>query len=220
MNDIQGETVSPEGLEILQRLIEGNKRFVAGVLQHPRQDAHTRAEVARGQHPDVILVTCSDSRVAPDCVFDAGLGDIFSIENAGGLVIAAGEDTSLDIASVEYMVQRYEEEGRCGALVVMGHTHCGAIFAAVHTPEGKSAGSPHLDLLVQSVRENIPFEVLRDPGPGLERAVKANNCAVLNSLLEKSAIVRHALESGHLVAVQATYELESGQVIFTMGSPR
>jgi carbonic anhydrase len=211
---VTGATVPDEGLAILRRLAAGNRRFVAGRLEHPRQDPVRRKELAGGQDPDVILVTCSDSRVDPDALFDAGLGDIFAIENAGGLVFALEQEASLDMASIEYMARHYGEAGRCGVLLVLAHTHCGAVAASLAAADGGGAGSPHLDLLVSTIAANVPGPVRAEPGPGNRRAAEANADAVLRSVCEGSAIVRQAVVDGHLVCLTATYDLETGHVHF------
>jgi len=202
------------GLAIVRRLAEGNGRFVDGTLSHPHQDAARRAELAAGQDPDVIVVTCSDSRVAPEVLFDAGLGDLFAIENAGGLVCAQGQEASTDLASVEYMVDHFRQRRRCGVLLALAHTHCGAVATTLGLEAGEAAGSPHLDLLVQTIRSNIPAAVRRDPGPGNRRAVDANAGAVLASIRQGSEIVRRTEAEGLLLALVATYDLESGRVYF------
>ena len=203
-----------EGLAILRRLIAGNRRFAEGRLEHPHLDPGRRREVSAGQDPDAIVVTCSDSRVAAEALFDAGLGDIFTIENAGNQVLARGRETSLELASIEYMASHYLRTGRCGVLVVMAHTHCGAVAAALETPAGASAGSPHLDLLVCTIREGLPAAAQADPGPGHRHAVAANAEAVLQSVQEHSDIARRAVDGGHLLALSATYDLETGRVAF------
>jgi len=209
--------IPPAAIRILRRLVEGNRRFLRGELQHPNKDQATRIRLTQGQDPEVILVTCSDSRVDYNSVFDFGLGDVFAIENAGELVIAAGQGASLDMASIEYMVKHYVDSHRCGILLVLGHTDCGAVSAALTHSAGISVGSPHLDLLLDSVRANIPEDVQQQPGLALEQATKANASAVLNSILEHSEIVRAAQAGGHLVVVQATYILETGEVRFLCG---
>lgn len=210
----EGRPVPAEGLAIVRRLVEGNHRFVEGRLEHPNQDPARRRELAECQDPDVILVTCSDSRVDPNALFDAGLGDIFAVENAGGLVFARGQGASLDMASIEFMARHYGRTGRCGVLLVMAHTHCGAVATTLETPDGDSTGSPHLDLLVSTIRGNIPKAVQGDPGPGQRHAVDANAAAVLQSVMAGSPIARRAVNDGHLFALAATYDVETGRVHF------
>ena len=194
--------------------MQGNERFVEGRLEHPHQNPARRQELAGSQDPDVILVTCSDSRVDADALFDMGLGDIFAIENAGDLVFAQGQEASLDMASIEYMANHYRHADRCGVLLVLAHTHCGAVATTLATPARQTTGSPHLDLLVDTIRTNLPVEARAEPGPGNRHAVDANAAAVLQSILQRSKIVRQAVAGGHLLALTATYDLETGWVHF------
>jgi len=111
----------PTGAEALARLMEGNKRFVTRKAQHPDQTlAHLR-EVESGQHPFAVVLSCSDSRVSPEIVFDQGLGDLFVIRVAGNVT----DDTV--IGSIEYAVEHL----KAPLVVVLGHQGCGAVQAAV-----------------------------------------------------------------------------------------
>jgi hypothetical protein len=118
-SDTPAPTVSPEAA--LTRLVEGNKRFVAGSTTHPDQTAERRTETAKGQHPFAIILTCADSRLSPEILFDEGIGDLFVVRNAGNLL----DDHVL--GSIEYAVEHLHAT----LIVVLGHTKCGAVSAAV-----------------------------------------------------------------------------------------
>jgi len=112
---------SPDHRAALAALVEGNRRFAAGVAEHPRQDARRREEVlARGQYPFAAIVGCADSRVPPEIVFDQGLGDLFVLRTAGNIV------DDLGVACLEYAAAHLGVP----LIVVMGHSRCGAVTAA------------------------------------------------------------------------------------------
>ena len=120
-----------ENQDVIASLKEGNSRFVHHQTIHPRQDQARLTEQSGGQKPGAIVVSCSDSRVPPELIFDQGLGDIFSVRTAGQAL-----DT-YSIASVEYAIEHLGSK----VIVVMGHSSCGAVKAAATTPEGKSTGA-------------------------------------------------------------------------------
>lgn len=196
-----GGATSWEALELMKA---GNKRFVEGRAQHPNQDPRTRAGLAAGQKPHTIVLSCSDSRVPPEIVFDQGLGQVFTIRTAGHVLDAPS------IASIEYALEHL------GAtlIVVMGHESCGAVKAALGTPVGKSAGSPSLDALVAAIRPAIAGRAPASDDRKLREPVKANTSATARALVEKSKIIRDRVNSGKLMIAQAIYGLESGKVEF------
>ena len=153
--------------QALQRLMEGNARYAAGKAQHPREDAARRAETASAQKPFAIVLTCADSRVAPELVFDQGLGDIFVIRVAGNV---ADDDVQ---ASIEYSVEHLNTN----LILVMGHQNCGAVKAALGT--GELPG--HLAGLIERIRPAV--EASRAlPGDATSNAVCANARLVATQL--------------------------------------
>ncbi len=204
------------GWEALSTLQTGNMRYYEGHPRHPHTDIPRREEVASGQKPHSIVVTCSDSRVPPEQIFDQGLGDIFVIRNAGNVM------SSESIASIEYAVAHLGSK----LLVVMGHESCGAVGAAISHVPGQSAGSPALDALVKQIRNGLSAAAIQSAGSDktIRHGVKENVNASLADLLKKSAIVRDAVASKGLVLGQAIYSLKSGRVEFwdvgkTAGEP-
>ena len=105
----------------LQRLLDGNARYASGHSAHPHQTVARRVEVAKGQHPIAAIVTCSDSRVAPELYFDQGLGDLFVVRDAGNVI------NDHVIGSLEYAVEHLH----VSVILVIGHEKCGAVSAAV-----------------------------------------------------------------------------------------
>lgn len=158
--------------------------------------------LAAGQAPHSIVLSCSDSRVPPEVVFDQKLGEIFVVRTAG---------QSLDnavIASIEYGVQHLGSN----LILVMGHTSCGAVKAAMETVAGGDTGSPYINALVAEVQPRLGD---RSRGPASENLATEgweNARGVTQKLLEKSKIVRDAAKSGSLRLETALYHLKSGQV--------
>ncbi len=195
--------VAPE--VALSRLVDGNRRYIADKPIHPGQRAADRTRVSKGQTPHTMVLTCADSRVGPELLFDQGLGDLFVVRAAGNNV-----DDHL-VASLEYA----EEHLGSRLLVVMGHTACGAVKAAATTPAGTSAGSPSLDALVADIQTCMgPLTPAQLKDPTLRDAVHANAVGAGKALLAESPLLRHAVETGHLQVVPAVYDLASGFVTF------
>jgi carbonic anhydrase len=188
----------------LAHLMNGNERFAGGRTEHPRQGAAVRRELAAGQHPRAIVLSCADSRVPPEIVFDQGLGDLFVVRVAGNTLDAA------TVASIEYAVEHLEAP----LIVVLGHHACGAVKAAL-TTEPKAAGSPDLERLLQTIGPAVrPYAAESAKSPTLDRAVRANVDASLLGLRRRSAIVRERADAGLLTLVPALYRLEDGRVEF------
>lgn len=192
--------------ESLELLRQGNQRFVENKMTSPRRDDKTRLELATTQRPFAIVLSCSDSRVPPEVVFDQGLGDVFVVRNAGH-VLDAGP-----IASIEYALEHLGAR----LIVVMGHESCGAVKAALSTPMGKSAGSVDLDRLVAKIRPYLGSLKPISSDKLLRGPVKANTAGVARELVKKSAIVREKLQHQEVSLVTAIYGLSSGQVEFNM----
>ncbi|HEX5270033.1 MAG TPA: carbonic anhydrase, partial [Gemmataceae bacterium] len=184
------------GAQALERLKAGNVRFAADKAAPKDVGKDRRQELAKGQHPFALVLTCADSRVAPELVFDTGLGDLFVLRIAGN-VADPGE-----LGSIEYAV----EELGVPLIVVMGHESCGAVKAAIDG--GHLEGN--LATLIKMV----------DPGKGLpadakaalEAGVKNNVLAQTRLLTEKSKVIKEMADSKRVVIVSSVYRLASGQV--------
>ena len=196
--------------EALDRLREGNRRFVAHVRSHdPVSSAARRAEIAAAQKPFAIVLGCSDSRVPVEIVFDQGPGDLFVIRVAGNIVAP-----SL-VGSVEFAAAQFGSR----LVVVLGHSQCGAVASTLEELSQPTANqSPNLRSIVERIRPAV--EDLLPGSPGgisnelVERAVKANILASVSQLRHGSAIIEDQIANHGLIVVGAEYSLESGAVEF------
>jgi len=189
--------VSLTGDQALQRLLEGNARFVAGQSSHPDQSNERRAALAGGQSPFAIVLTCSDSRVAPELFFDQGLGDLFVIRNAGNVL-----DDHV-IGSMEYAVEHLHAP----LIIVVGHEKCGAVSAAV--AGGEIPG--HLHSVIDDLAPAV--ELTKDlPGDKVDNAVRANAQRAAEILLHVEPILKAAASDRRLLIVAARYDLASGKI--------
>lgn len=183
--------------EALDQLEAGNQRFVSGASQHPHCDPARRAELAGGQRPFATVVTCSDSRVPVELVFDQGLGDVFVIRVAGNIA----DDAVL--GSIEYASMHLG----VNLVVVMGHQSCGAVGAAV---DGSATGT-HIDSLIDAIAPAVAEAKAEGSDDLLERSVHANATMVSTQIRESQPVLAGLGEQG--VAVRpAYYSLETGEV--------
>ncbi len=184
--------------DVWAQLRAGHQRFLTGQGVHPHQAITDILRNAEGQHPHAVVISCSDSRVPPEVVFDQGLGDLFVIRTAGHLL------GDLELGSIEYAVEHLGVR----TLVVLGHTECGAVTAFVH---GEDAPG-HIRDLVEVLRaESEEQAVLRDFGPDLARCIEANVFHTVHQLAADSSLQGHYL-SGQLRVVPALYDVHTGQV--------
>jgi len=191
------KSVSPDAA--LARLREGNQRFVAGTLSVRSSPNEHRAELAKGQHPFAIVVACADSRLSPEIIFDQGLGDLFVIRNAGNLL-----DDHV-IGSIEYAVEHLHAE----LIVVLGHSQCGAVTAAV--AGGEAPG--HLKSIMASLESSVAM-AKKKPGDTVENAVRINAKLSAAALAQTAPILAEAAKAGTIKVVAARYDLATGQVEF------
>lgn len=186
--------------QALKKLQEGNARFVKLKEQHPDNTKERRREMLSGQHPFVVILSCSDSRVPPELIFDQGLGDIFEIRNAGNVL-----DEHV-IGSIEYAVMH------CGVklIVIMGHQDCGAIAA---TLSGKSETK-----YIKSLEDSIQPAVENCKKEGLEvnsdNVVRAHVMQDIEELMSQDTALVKYMKEHKVKIVPAYYHLDSGKVEF------
>jgi carbonic anhydrase len=181
----------------LQQLKNGNQRFVAGNTIHAGGYVARRSELARSQKPIAVVVSCSDSRVPPETVFDQGLGDIFVVRSAGEVVDDIG------IGSIEYAVEHLGAQ----LILVLGHERCGAVGAAVD--RGEIHG--HVAAVVKAIQPAVA-ETKGQPGDPVENAVRANALHIAKLLRASTPVLVGCVKAGKLKIVAARYDLDTGWV--------
>src|SRR6266545_1029476 len=217
--------VSPA--EAISRLKEGNGRFTAGNPQHPHesvverkymaadsyenagmislgmtseQAAKRRAELTKSQHPFAIVLSCSDSRVPPEIVFDEGLGDLFIVRVAGNVLNNEG------LGSIEYGVDILGAR----LIVVLGHQSCGAVDAAMKTVAAKGKAPGHIQSLVTAIKPVVDST----PKGDLDTTIKANVKHVVDALRSSTPILKARVDSGDVQVIGGYYTLDTGAVTF------
>ncbi|MHB9028539.1 MAG: carbonic anhydrase [Candidatus Latescibacterota bacterium] len=198
---VKEASYSPD--EALRLLQEGHARFVAGKPKYPHSCVDRCREVAEGQKPFAIVLTCSDSRVPPEIIFDRGIGDLFIIRVAGNVAEPAV------MGSLLLAVGHFG----CPIVVVMGHESCGAIKASLSADSVLIREPVGVIKLVELIRENIP-ESLGDPERNervIHDAVMENLFATVRSIGEDS-FVADRVAAGTLRIVPALYSLETGKI--------
>jgi carbonic anhydrase len=199
--------------EALERLREGNRRFVSDVRGRDALTSQTRRrELAAGQEPFAIILGCSDSRVPAEIVFDQGLGDLFVIRVAGNIVAPS------QVGSVEFAAERFGTR----LVVVLGHSSCGAILATLEEL-GREAEdqSRNLRSIVDRIRPSVEplltTELEEHPDALVRQAVRANIRASANHLRHGSEVLEQLIQKEGLLVVGAEYSLETGVVDFFDG---
>ena len=198
---LQGDFREPE---VLGRLEDGNRRYMAGKLVHPRQDARRRAELATEQRPFAIVLGCSDSRTSPEVVFDQGLGDLFVVRVAGNVL------NDHILGSIEYAVEHLGAR----VVVVLGHERCGAVKATKEMLAAKTEAPPHINSLVSAIRPAVESA----PGADLESMIHANIRYVVQGLRSSAPSLRGKADAREIAVVGAYYDLDTGKVVFLSDS--
>lgn len=183
-------------------LKNGNARFTKGFFRNDGAKAQDRHRLATGQKPHSVILSCSDSRVPPEVVFDQKLGEIFVIRTAGQAL-----DNNV-VGSIEYAVSHLGSN----LIVVMGHESCGAVKAALSSLQGADMGSPALNALVADLKPRLQQYASTTPSENVAHESWSNVDGVAKELIERSAIIRDAVASGDVKIVKAMYHLESGNV--------
>ena len=186
------------------RLRSGNRRFAGGNAIHPDEGAERRKELATGQHPIATVLSCVDSRVPPELVFDEGLGDLFVIRTAGQVVDHAV------LGSIQFGVH----ELHIPLVVVLGHSACGAVKATIEAIEKNSpATNSDVDALVAAIKPAVEKAKEDKPKDLVQATVRKNINNVL-STLSKAAILSTEIAERKLTIVGAYYDLATGKVEF------
>jgi len=193
----------------LQKLTTGNDRFVSGLRSTESLLGHTKLkELAEGgQRPFAIVLSCSDSRVPAELLFDCGFGDLFVIRVAGNVVQPS------QIASIEYAAKVLGAQ----LCLIMGHSKCGAVQAALDAEQGKSADlGPNINYLIELIRPSIQkcmsAQVSKDKL--LDSCIDENVRMTAAEVIAKSAILRSLSQDNAFRIEMATFDLGTGKVAF------
>jgi carbonic anhydrase len=185
--------------EALQTLKEGNERYVAGKLRHPHTDNSWRASLKGSQHPFAVILSCADSRVVPELIFDQGLGDLFVIRVAGNIA----KDKVL--GSIEYAIKFLGSK----LVIVLGHENCGAVGASL---SDKDPGG-HIGAIIEKIKPAV-YMAKRMEGDHLVNTIHVNAQLVSEEIKDAQPIINEAVKHGGVQVLPAYYELSTGRVIF------
>jgi carbonic anhydrase len=207
------KSVSPD--EALQYLMDGNKHYIDDKLTNAaKSGSAARSALARFQKPYAIILTCSDSRVPPEMIFDKGLGEIFVVRVAGNIL------DPVVLGSIEYAAEHLGSS----LVMVLGHERCGAVTATVDS-KGKGTGSANIDAIVKVIAPNVKYAANQcDACKGEKRCaetkrnefvecvIDANVKTTTANLTKKSRILKHLFEEKKIKIVAAKYDLDEGTV--------
>jgi carbonic anhydrase len=200
--DKHAAPAGPAPEQVLGDLLAGNQRFAAGKPAARPLDAKKREALAGGQHPKAVVLTCSDSRVPPELVFDQGVGDIFTIRLAGNVAVPSA------VGSAEYAVEHLGSK----LIVVLGHTKCGAVAATAETKDPAAAG-PNLGTIVEEI---APAVVRAREYQGADAAhhdaEHENVREAAADLVSRSPVLAELVKAGKVKIVTGVYDLKSGRV--------
>ena len=183
--------------EALGRLMDGNARFANGRMEHPRQDGERRTRLLEGQGPFATILTCSDSRVPPEILFDQGLGDIFVVRVAGNMV------DDLALGSIEYAASHL----RCPLVMVLGHTDCGAVKAALSDDDHPG----HMGPMIAAMR--VAVESTRDmDGDPVINTVRENVRLTVEGIATSRPVMADLVREGTTRVMGAVYDMATGTV--------
>lgn len=187
---------------VISWLKQGNSEFIHGEFNMHGIDSSLRIKISTGQHPKAVILACSDSRVAPELVFDKGLGDLFVIRVAGNI-----SDDAV-VGSIEYAVEHLHTS----LVVVMGHTKCGGIAAAVaDLQDPENSINNHIRALTDKIEQAITAENLDEKDP-IKRALLSNIMFTVSSLKASRPMLSEATKKGELKIVGAVYDVTTGKV--------
>ena len=191
----------------LKLLKAGNERFQKNKLLKVDVSNAKRETLVNGQNPCAVIITCSDSRVPPELIFNQGLGDLFVIRVAGNVI------DKVELGSVEYAVKHLNTS----LIVVMGHEHCGAVEAAVEDDGKKDQGNigAIIDKIKPSIKKVKLDKKIKSENLQNEKLIEAVTDENINNSsleLEKSKVIKKELQKGNIKIVEAKYMLESGKV--------
>ncbi len=183
----------------LIKLLNGNARFVKNEMEHPGENKERKLTISKAQYPCAVVVSCSDSRVPPELIFDQGLGDLFVIRTAGNLV------DSLELGSIEYAVEHLG----VNLVVVLGHENCGVIKAYL---EDEREPNHIAKLLYEVGNEREEKEARQETGDETDNCVRANVKHIIALLRNSEPMLKGKYKKDELAIAGARYDLDEGEV--------
>lgn len=191
-----------QNLTALEKLTTGNQRFLDEKSIHPHQNKESVLKNQDGQKPFAVIITCSDSRVSPEIVFDQGIGDLFVIRNAGNLI------SDIDMGSIEYAVEHLDTK----LIVVLGHTECGAIKAYISDKDGAyKKHFNHIDNIVETIsleNEEIEADKTAPKAGNYLGAIDANIKHSVKLIQDNPIIKEHKAK-----IISMRYDVHTGKII-------
>jgi carbonic anhydrase len=185
--------------QALSKLMIGNRRYSTNHMSHPHQSREHRMVVSKAQHPFATVLSCADSRVTPEIVFDEGLGDLFVVRVAGNVI------DDMIVGSLEYAAEHLGVP----LIVVLGHTRCGAVTAAASGGQERN----HVDALLRAIQPAVA-QASKEPGDRVANAIRDNVQLVVRQLRQSRPVLAELQMKGRLKVVGAIYNLETGIVEF------
>jgi carbonic anhydrase len=187
----------------LEKLTNGNQRFLGDKQIHPHQNKEAILNNEKAQHPFAIVITCSDSRVSPEIIFDQGLGDLFVIRNAGNLI------SDLDMGSIEYAVGHLNTK----VIIVLGHTECGAIKAFVEHVSSetkiKSLHHDHIEDIINTLKAEEEEKKVPEPHKDhLQECIIANIKHSTNLILKNEFLNQKEIQ-----VIPMLYDIHTGKAV-------
>jgi carbonic anhydrase len=196
---VSASSHSPTPTDPWQRLLAGNKRFAAGHARHPNQDPAYRASLVEAQQPIACVLGCADSRVPAELLFDQGLGDLFTVRAVGEVL-----DDAV-VGSIEYAVEHLHVP----LVVILGHSGCGAVKAAIALVNGHSEVTGAVDTVARAIESSVRATT---PDPNetrfLAACVRTQTTRIASELTSRSNVLRTAAPQ----IVTAVYDLRTGRV--------
>ena len=187
----------------LDKLKVGNERFVSGHPVHPDETLDRIRELKKGQNPFVVVISCSDSRLPPELIFDQGLGDVFSIRTAGNVI------GDYELGSIEYAIEHLH----CKLIVVLGHENCGAIQA--YATSGNEKHNDHIQSLVDYIAAEEEEKIIPDSlRSNIDTLVKANIIHAIHLLRSSTPVLKPLVDKNEIKIIGSYYDLDSGNVVF------
>ncbi|MCH7410932.1 carbonic anhydrase [Belliella sp. DSM 111904] len=191
--------------QLLKTLLNGNKRFASDHPKHPDQGLERLKSLAISQHPAIAVVSCSDSRVSPELIFDQGLGDLFVIRNAGNIV------SDNELGSIAYSIEHLG----VSLVVILGHTKCGAIGAFVeHDHDHNVHYSEFILKIIEFINQEEEEKALIRSDPDFyQKAIEANVLHGIHEVKNKIPMVEKLINDQKLILVGAIYDVDTREVI-------